>query len=92
MPYDISNKLKIAVTTRALFKLEDENRIYEEQGADEYEKYQISKEKDILERGAAYSLIKSLLSINDIEETRDQVEVIIVTRNNANTGIRVFNS
>ena len=92
MPYDISNKLKIAVTTRALFKLEDENRIYEEQGTEVYEKYQISKEKDILEKGAAYSLIKALLSINDIEETRDQVEVIIITRNNANTGIRVFNS
>lgn len=92
MPYDISNKLKIAVTTRALFKLESENKLYEENGRDEYEKYQISKENDILSRGAAFSLIQSLLYINTLEETKDQVEVIIVTRNNATTGLRVFNS
>lgn len=92
MPYDISNKLKIAVTTRALFQLENENKIYEENGRDAYEKYQISKENDILSKGAAFSLIKSLLYINTLEETKDQVEVIIVTRNNATTGLRVFNS
>lgn len=92
MPYDISNKLKIAVTTRALFKLESENRLYEEKGRDEYEKYQISKENDILSKGAAFSLIKSLLYINTLEETKNQVEVIIVTRNNATTGLRIFNS
>lgn len=92
MPYDISNKLKIAVTTRALFKLENENKMYEEKGREEYESYQISKENDILEKGAAFSLVKSLLSINLLEKTRNQVEVIIITRNNANTGLRVFNS
>ena len=42
MPYDISNKLKIAVTTRALFKLESENKMYQEKGRVEYEKYQIA--------------------------------------------------
>ena len=92
MPYDISNKLKVAVTTRALFKLESENRLYEEKGRDEYEKYQISKENEILSKGAAFSLVKSLLYINTLEETKDQVEVIIVTRNNATTGLRIFNS
>lgn len=92
MPYDISNKLKIAVTTRALFKLESENKMYQEKGRVEYEKYQIDNENEILEKGAAFTLIRSLLSINAIEETKNQVEVIIVTRNNANTGLRVFNS
>lgn len=92
MPYDISNKLKIAVTTRALFKLEDEDKLYREKGRIAYEKYQIEKECAILEKGAAFSLIKALLSINNIKETKDRVEVLIVTRNNANTGIRVFNS
>ncbi len=92
MPYNISNKLKIAVTTRALFKLEDEDKLYREKGRIAYEKYQIEKECDILEKGAAFSLIKALLSINNIKETKDRVEVLIVTRNNANTGIRVFNS
>lgn len=92
MPYDISNKLKIAVTTRALFNLEDENKLYEEKGPKEYEAYQISKEKEILNQGAAFTLIKSLLSINTLEKSKKQVEVIVVTKNNANTGLRVFNS
>jgi 5'-nucleotidase len=47
MPYDISEKLKIAVTTRAIFKLEKENEIFEKKGRAEYEKYQIEHEDDI---------------------------------------------
>ena len=92
MPYDLSNKLKIAVTTRALFRLEEENKIYKEQGTKAYEAYQIEKENDLIPKGAAFSLIQSLLSINQIEALKDRVEVILVTRNNANSGIRVFNS
>lgn len=92
MPYDLSNKLKIAVTTRALFQLENENQIYVDKGKKAYEEHQIKKEQDLLRKGAAFSLIQSLLSINSIETTKDKVEVLLVTRNNANTGIRVFNS
>lgn len=88
----MSNKLKIAVTSRALFRLENENKLYQEKGKKAYEEYQIEKENEILNKGAAFSLIKSLLSINTIDATRDKVEVLLVTRNNANTGIRVFNS
>lgn len=92
MPYDISQKLKIAVTTRALFRLEEEDKLYREKGTKAYEAYQIEKEQEQLEKGAAFSLIKALLSINTIEKVKDSVEVILVTRNNANTGVRVFNS
>lgn len=46
----------------------------------------------MLKKGAAFSLIKALLSINKIEAVKDRVEVILVTRNNATTGIRAFNS
>ncbi|MCQ2452860.1 MAG: hypothetical protein MJ075_06995 [Oscillospiraceae bacterium] len=42
MPYDMTDRLKIAVGSRALFQLEKENRIFEEQGIDAYEEYQIS--------------------------------------------------
>lgn len=53
MPYDLSNKLKIAVTTRALFRLENEDKLYREQGRTAYEAYQIEKEKELIEKGAA---------------------------------------
>lgn len=92
MPYDLSNKLKIAVTTRALFRLENEDKLYREQGRAAYEAYQIEKEKELIEKGAAFSLVQALLSVNTIDELKDRVEVILVTRNNANSGIRVFNS
>ena len=92
MPYDLSSKLKIAVTTRALFRLETEDKLYREQGRTVYEAYQIEKEKELIEKGAAFSLVQALLSVNTIDELKDRVEVILVTRNNANSGIRVFNS
>lgn len=92
MPYDISNKLKIAVTTRALFRLEEEDKLYKEQGTKAYEAYQIKKENELIPKGAAFSLIQSLLSINKIDTLKNRVEVILVTRNNANSGIRAFNS
>lgn len=57
MPYDLSNKLKIAVTTRALFRLEDENKIYIEKGKKAYEDYQISKEQDLLSKGDRKSVV-----------------------------------
>lgn len=92
MPYELSNKLKIAVTTRALFRLEEEDKLYKQQGTKVYEAYQIEKEDELIPKGAAFSLIQSLLSINQIETLKNRVEVILVTRNNANSGIRVFKS
>lgn len=92
MPYDLSKKLKIAVTTRALFCLESENTIFESQGKTAYEKYQIANENTILQKGAAFSLIKALLKINSREKTKDRVEVLVASRNSANTSLRVFNS
>lgn len=77
MAYDLKDKLTIAVTTRALFDLEFENKIFEEKGEKEYEKYQIDNEDKQLAKGVAFNLIESLLSINNFEETKDKVEVII---------------
>jgi 5'-nucleotidase len=92
MPYDISEKLKIAVTTRAIFKLEKENEIFEKKGRAEYEKYQIEHEDDILIPGAAYSLVSALLKLNSIDKLNHKIEVIIMSRNSVNTSLRVFNS
>lgn len=92
MPYDLAEKLKIAVTTRALFQLEKENQIFVEEGRAAYEKYQIEHENDVLKPGAAYALIEALLKINQIEHLNHKVEVMIVSRNSFNTSLRVFNS
>lgn len=91
MPYDLSKPLVIGISSRALFNLEEENRIFEQQGVKAYEEYQIQHEKDILQKGAAFPLIKAFLNLNNKDQGR-LVEVIIMSRNNPNTSLRIFNS
>ena len=91
MPYDLSKPLVIGISSRALFNLEQENKIFEEQGVEAYEAYQVAHENEILQRGAAFQLIKAFLELNNTELGR-LVEVIIMSRNNANTCLRIFNS
>jgi len=91
MAYDISEQLKIAVASRALFQLEKENSIFESQGIHAYEKYQIEHENELLNPGAGYPLVSTLLQLNDSMQN-NLVEVLIASRNSADTGCRVFNS
>lgn len=81
--------LVVAISSRALFDLDESHRIYEEEGTQAYCKYQIENEDVPLEPGGAYSLVRKLLSLNT--ESRN-VEIILLSRNSADTGLRVFNS
>ena len=91
MPFDLSKLLVVAVSSRALFDLEEEARIYERLGLDAYQAYQLDNEKELLRPGTAFPLIKGLLSLNKPGAERS-VEVIVVSHNNPETGLRVFNS
>lgn len=86
-----SDTLVVGISSRALFCLEDENRIYQELGVDEYEKYQKEHENDILEPGAGFRLVKALLRLNNLSDKR-LTEIIIMSHNNADTSLRIFNS
>lgn len=93
MAYNLKNKLVVAVSSRALFNLETENKVFEEKGLDEYYKYQLENEHKELERGTGFRLIENLLKINkhfSVEER--QVEVIILSKNNAATSLRITNA
>lgn len=91
MPYDLSKPLVIGISSRALFNLEQENKIFEEQGVYAYEKYQVEHENEILQKGSAFQLVKAFLNLNNKSEER-LVEVIVMSRNNPNTSLRIFNS
>jgi len=91
MLYDLSDKLVIAISSRALFDLEEENKIFEEMGLDEYTKYQVEHEDQILQKGTAYPLIEAFLHLNEKFE-KQIVEVIVISRNSPETGLRVFNT
>jgi 5'-nucleotidase len=93
MAYNLKDKLVVAVSSRALFDLEDENRVFEQKGLDEYYKYQLEKENEPLNKGTGYRLIENLLKINNyFAEDEKQVEVIILSKNNAGTSLRITNA
>lgn len=91
MAYDLSDKLVVAISSRALFDLEHENQIFEQQGIESYTRYQIEHENTVLPKGTAFPLIEALLSLNEKFE-EPIVEVIILSSNSPETGLRVFNS
>jgi len=86
------NKLVVAISSRALFDLESAHEIFVTQGVDAYCQYQIEHESEVLEKGVAFSLVKKLLDLNDLETEHVRVEIILLSRNSADTGLRVFNS
>lgn len=85
-------RLVVAISSRALFDLDQSHRIFEEQGIDAYCQYQIEHEEEILGPGIAFSLVKKLLGLNLLLENRAHVEIVLLSRNSADTGLRVFNS
>jgi len=84
--------LVIAVSSRTLFDLSDEHDIYLNKGVDEYRAYQLSHENEILNPGVAFPLVKKLLAIKHPDSQVPLVEVVLVSRNNGDTGLRIFNS
>lgn len=92
MPVDISQKLVVAISSRALFNLDESHQVFEEQGTDAYCNYQIAHEGDILIPGVAMPLVKKLLNLHHPESNEPLVEVILISRNSADTGLRIFNS
>ena len=91
MPFDIEQRLVVAVASSALFDLGEADRVFKERGEDSYREYQREHENDALEPGVAFSFVKRLLSFNP-PEGDSTVEVILLSRNDPDTGLRVFNS
>lgn len=92
MSVDLSNTLVIGISSRALFDLEKENEIYEKKGLVAYQKYQVEHEDEFLEKGTAFHLIESLLKLNDNEKGKKLIEVVVMSRNSPDTGLRILNS
>lgn len=92
MSSGLDKKLVIAISSRALFNLDDSHQVYEEQGLEAYQRFQIEHEDEVLEPGEAFPLVKKLLTINERIGKEQPVEIILLSRNSADTGLRVFNS
>ena len=90
MPVNLDDKLVVGVSSRALFDLEEENEIFEKQGLAAYSEHQLAHENDILKPGTAFPLIKALHNLNC--KDKRLIEVIVMSKNSADTSLRIFNS
>ncbi|HQO37674.1 MAG TPA: 5'-nucleotidase [Candidatus Omnitrophota bacterium] len=90
MPVDLTQYLTIAISSRALFKLDDEHKIFETKGPKEYEKYQVAHENVPLSPGPGFPLTKAILSLNS--NKRKRAEVVIISRNNPSVALRIMNA
>ncbi len=86
-----NEQLVVAVSSRALFDLEMEHRLFEEAGIEAYRKYQTEHKDDPLRPGVAYPFVRRLLMLNKIYGP-ESFNVIVISRNSPETGQRFFSS
>lgn len=88
-------KLIVAIASSALFDLNESDNIFKEKGVLEYKKFQEKNINKILKPGVAFPFIKRLLNLNNIfrkDVPSGVVEVVLLSRNTHETGLRVFKS
>lgn len=92
MAFSLDNLLVIGISSRALFDLEVEEAIFQNEGLAVYRQHQLAHENTILKPGAGFALVKALLHLNTLTPDHRLVEVVIMSRNSSETSLRIFNS
>ena len=87
MPYSVAGKLVVAISSRALFDFEEENRVFERDGEPAYIKLQYERLDVPARHGVAFPLVKKLLAFGP-----NRVEVVVLSKNDPVSGLRVFRS
>jgi len=90
LPYSVEGKLVVAISSRALFDFEDENRVFEKDGEAAYIALQYARLDVPAREGVAFPLVKKLLAFNTPGQSR--VEVVVLSKNDPVSGLRVFRS
>nr|WP_314844400.1 5'-nucleotidase [Schaalia odontolytica] len=89
---DLERALVIGVASSALFDLSESDAVFRNEGEEKYRAYQRDHLDDVLEPGIAFPFIRRLLDLNDLSEDERLVEVVILSRNDPETGMRVMRS
>jgi len=87
MPYSVEGKLVVAISSRALFDFEEENNVFEKEGEPAYIKLQYERLDVPARHGVAFPLVKKLLAFGP-----SRVEVVVLSKNDPVSGLRVFRS
>lgn len=90
MAFSLDGKLVVAISSRALFNFEEENQIFEATDDSAYMQLQLERIDQAAKPGVAYPLVKKLLGFN--QGKQQMVEVVILSRNDPVSGLRVFRS
>ncbi|GAB3460176.1 5'-nucleotidase [Actinophytocola sediminis] len=93
MPYDLSQRLVVGIASSALFDLKESDEVFRRDGEEEYRRFQDQHLNDPLPPGVAFAFIKRLLTLNNLGDLDDPlVEVMVLSRNDPFTGLRVMKS
>jgi len=92
MALTLDGKLVVAISSRALFDFEEENQVFEQADDRAYMALQLQRLDIPAKPGVAFSLVKKLLAFNNTAAGEQPVEVVILSRNDPVSGIRVFRS
>jgi 5'-nucleotidase len=93
MPDRDADPLIVAISSRTLFDMEESHLLFEREGLDAYASFQREHEDDLLTPGIAFPLVRKLLALNEgAPPDAPRVEVILISRNSADSGLRIFNS
>lgn len=87
----------IAVSTRVLFRTEKEQKVFEQQGIEEYLRYQIDHENEPFAPGPAFPFVKALEAVNArlrelYPQSEELFDIVLVTYNHAHVGVRFINT
>jgi 5'-nucleotidase len=91
MPATLSGQLVVAISSRALFDFEAENEVFEASDDHAYMALQQQRLDEPAPPGVAFSLVEKLLAFNEAGRP-PQVEVVVLSRNDPISGLRVFRS
>ena len=92
MPYDLASRLVVGLASSALFDLAESDQVFRDSGEAVYRQYQLDNRARTLKPGVAFPFIKRLLSLNTLRPGDPLVEVILLSKNDPDTGLRVMDS
>lgn len=94
MAYDLERRLVVGVASSAVFDLSDSDSVFRQDGEEKYRNYQEENLHNPLPKGIAFPFVKRLLSLNDLSPNKADplVEVVLLSRNDPDTGLRVMNT
>lgn len=92
MAYNLSSRLVIGLASSALFDLTESDSVFQAKGEAAYRDYQHKHQNNVLPKGVAFDFVQRLLNLNALSPADPVVEVILLSRNDPDTGLRVMNS